>query len=70
MCTDGPHGHNWNPRPGLPLACGDCGELWPGEPDWPPEYIPRVEGNHHEEIVASGMWSVRDMINALHTMEV
>jgi hypothetical protein len=29
--------HRWENRAGHPLHCGDCGELWPGDPDFPPE---------------------------------
>lgn len=72
-CSNGEHDpygvfHQWEHRPGMPLTCYACGDYWPGAAF--PEYVRRVEGNHHDEIVASGMWSVRDMINAMKAMDV
>lgn len=37
------HAHRWIKRDGYPLACGDCGELWPGH-ELPAPFSPRNEG--------------------------
>lgn len=36
--------HRWVNTPGNPLACGDCGEVWPGIDDWPPPTHSRNPG--------------------------
>lgn len=54
--------HQWTNTPGRPLACGDCGELWPGDPSWPPEpYMSFSPGVGDMR----GVSTVRDMINQL-----
>jgi hypothetical protein len=36
--------HRWANQSGQPLACTTCGALWPGDPEFPPEYVAKVVG--------------------------
>lgn len=62
--------HQWDPEPprGTTLRCLYCDVDWPGDPNWPPPYVCRVEGFHRDELIANDVWTVQRMIRELRRM--